>query len=113
MIGRRRIVLVAAVLAAGPEPIARPAFAASVVNCGGAALVGGAELLCSHLNPRAPTQLCTYSWALATAANQTQVVSGSFLLEPGASNVIVYQSGGFVRAVSGPIVLCQGRRGKP
>jgi hypothetical protein len=70
-------------------------------------------LLCSHVDPRAPAQMCTFSWALATAANQTQVVEGSFLLAPGASNVQVYQGSGFARAVSEPIVLCQGRKGKP
>src|ERR1700761_4160278 len=85
---------------------ARPCLAKTVVNCGGAALLGGAQLLCSHMDPSAPAQLCTFSWALATAANQTQVVQGSFLLPPGVSNMMVYESGGFVRAVSGPIVLC-------
>ena len=59
---------------------ARPA-----VSCGGAALLGGAQLLCSQVDPKAPAQLCTFRWALATPANQTQVVSGSFLLPPGAS----------------------------
>jgi hypothetical protein len=87
---------------------ARPA-----VSCGGAALFGGAQLLCSHVDPKAPLQSCTFSWALATAANQTQVVSGSFLLAPGASNVQVYQGAGFIHAMSGPIVLCQGRRRAP
>ncbi len=89
-----------------------PCLAKTVVNCGGAALLGGAQLLCSHTDPSAPAQICTFSWALATAANQTQVVQGSFLLPPGTSNMQVYESGGFVRAVSEPIVLCQGRRGK-
>ena len=78
-----------------------------------AALFGGAQLLCSHVDPKAPLQSCTFSWALATAANQTQVVSGSFLLAPGASNVQVYQGAGFIHAMSGPIVLCQGRRRAP
>lgn len=113
MTGRKRIFLKVAALAAGLAPVAGPAFAASAVSCGGAALLSGAELLCSHVNARAPAQLCTYSWALTTTANQTQVVSGSFLLEPGASNVQVYAGGGFIRAVSGPIVVCQGKRGKP
>jgi hypothetical protein len=90
-----------------------PALAKSAVSCGGAALVGGAQLLCSHVAPKAPAQLCTFSWALATPANQTQVVSGSFLLPPGAANVAVYQSGGFSHAMSPPIVMCQGRRGAP
>jgi hypothetical protein len=89
------------------------AAAKSAVSCGGAALLGGAQLLCSHVEPRAPAQLCTFSWALATATNQTQVVQGSFLLPPGASNVQVYQSGGFTHAMSGPIVMCQGKRRSP
>jgi hypothetical protein len=102
--------VVASVLAIAPivEASARPA-----VSCGGAALLGGAQLLCSHVDPKAPVQSCTFSWALATAANQTQVVSGSFLLAPGASNVQVYQGAGFIHAMSGPIVLCQGKRRVP
>jgi hypothetical protein len=99
----------------GLWPIAAvsPALAKTVVSCGGAALLGGAQLLCSHLDPRAPAQLCTFSWALATATNQTQIVEGSFLLPPGAANVEEYEGAGFVRAVSGPIVICHGRRGSP
>jgi hypothetical protein len=96
-----------------PIAAAGSALAKTVVNCGGAALLGGAQLLCSHLDPRAPAQICTFSWALATATNQTQIVQGSFLMPPGASNVEVYEGTGFVRAVSGPIVICQGRRGSP
>jgi hypothetical protein len=88
----------------------KPALAKTIVSCGGAALLGGAQLLCSHLDPHEPPQLCTFSWALATPTNQTQVVQGSFLLPPGASNVEVYQAGGFAHAMSGPIVLCQGKR---
>ena len=91
---------------------ASPCLAKTVVNCGGAALLGGAQLLCSHMDPSAPAQICTFSWALATPANQTQVVQGSFLLQPRVSNLQVYESGAFVRAVSEPIVICQGRRGK-
>lgn len=113
MTGRKRIFLTLAALVAGLAALAEPAFAASAVSCGGAALLSGAELLCSHVNPRAPAQICTYSWALTTTANQTQVVSGSFLIEPGAANVEEYEGGGFIRAVSGPIVICQGKRGKP
>ncbi len=90
-----------------------PALAKSAVSCGGAALLGDAQLLCSHVEPKAPAQLCTFRWALATSRNQTQVVQGSFLLPPGASNVQVYQSGGFAHAMSGPIVLCQGKRRAP
>ncbi len=101
------ICIVAALTSAGP------AFAKTVVSCGGAALLSGAQLLCSHTDPKAPAQLCTFSWALATPANQTQVVSGSFLLPPGSSNVQVYESAGFAHAMSGPIVLCQGKRRMP
>ena len=92
---------------------AGPAFAKTIVSCGGAALLGGAQLLCSHTDPAQPAQLCTFSWALATPANQTQIVQGSFLLPPGASNVQVYQGGGFAHAMSEPIVLCQGKRRAP
>ena len=90
-----------------------PALAKSAVSCGGAALLSGAELLCSHIDPKAPAQLCTFSWALATISNQTQVVSGSFLMQPGVSNMVVYQGAGFAHAMSGPIVLCQGKRTPP
>ncbi len=96
-----------------PIATAGPALAKAVVSCAGAALLGGAQLLCSHLDPTAPAQLCTFSWALATPANQTQVVEGSFLLPPGATNFEVYEGAGFVRAMSEPIVLCHGPRGKP
>jgi len=92
---------------------AGPALARTIVNCGGAALLGGAQLLCSHTDPHEPAQLCTFSWALATAANQTLVVQGSFLIPPGASNVQVYQGGGFTHALSDPIVLCQGKHRAP
>jgi hypothetical protein len=92
---------------------AGPALAKSAVSCGGAALLGGAQLVCSHVDPRQPAQLCTFSWALATPANQTQIVSGSFLIPPGTSNQQVYFGSGFGHAMSGPIVLCQGKRPAP
>ena len=63
--------------------LAGPAFGKQIVSCGGAVLLGGAQLLCSHVDPSAPAQICTYSWALATPANQTQVVEGSFLIAAG------------------------------
>jgi hypothetical protein len=88
-----------------------PAVAKTIVSCGGAALLGGVQLLCSHVDPTAPAQVCSYSWALATPANQTQIVEGTFLIPPGTSNLMVYQGSGFSRALSEPIVLCQGRRG--
>jgi hypothetical protein len=88
-----------------------PAIGKTVVSCGGAALLGGVQLMCSHVDPTAPAQVCSYSWALATPANQTQIIEGSFLIPPGTSNLMVYQGSGFTRALSEPIVLCQGRRG--
>jgi hypothetical protein len=91
---------------------AGPAAANSVVSCAGEALLSGALLMCSHLDPNQPPQLCTFSWTLATPANRSQIVEGTFLLPPGSSNVQVYQGGGFIRAMSEPIVLCQGKRGR-
>lgn len=78
------------------------------VSCGGQALPGGALLMCSHVASNRPTQSCTFSWALVTAANAVQVEQGSFLLPPGARNVQVYQGSGFAHASSPPIVLCSG-----
>jgi hypothetical protein len=72
-------------------------------------MMGGAQLMCTHLDPTAPPQLCTFSWALATTANVTQVVDGSFLLAPGASNMQIYQGSGFSTALSQPIVMCQNK----
>ncbi len=89
------------------------ATAKSVVSCAGAALSGGAQLVCNHLDPTAPAQLCTYSWALATPANDTQVINGTALIPPGANNVTVYQGAGFAHAMSEPIVMCQGKRRQP
>ena len=87
-----------------------PARADQAVSCGGAAMAGGAELMCSHVQPAAPPQFCTYSWALMTTAGALNTVQGSFLLPPGASNQPVYQGYGFNSALSNPIVLCQGRK---
>jgi hypothetical protein len=93
--------------------MAGQALAKSAVSCGGAALLSGAQLVCSHIDSKAPAQLCTFSWSLATPANQTQVVSGSFLIQPGISNLQVYQGAGFAHAMSEPIVLCRGKRSAP
>jgi hypothetical protein len=91
--------------------MANVALAKSAVSCAGAVSAGGAQLLCSHVAPKMPAQLCTFSWALATIpTNQPLVVTGSVLLPPGSSNVQVYQGAGFARAMSEPIVLCQGKR---
>ncbi len=93
-----------------PMALGSSAFAGTVVSCNGVAMVGGAQLVCSHLDPKSPPQFCTYSWALATMINATQVVQGSFLLQPGANNTTIYQGSGFAHAMSNPIVLCQGKR---
>lgn len=103
--GAKRAVL-ALCLAVLPDTaaLARAAF-----SCAGLALAGGAELLCSHTDPDAPTQICSFSWTLMTTANQQSVVNGSFLLVKGVANAVVYQGSGFAYALSSPIVLCQGR----
>ena len=83
---------------------AKPAF-----SCGGFAMLGGAQLACSHIDPEAPSQICTFSWALMGTTGQ-QIVNGSFLLAPGTSNMTEYQGSGFNYALSNPIVLCQARK---
>jgi hypothetical protein len=80
--------------------------APNFVACGGAAMLGGAQLNCSHLAPRKPAQLCNFSWSLLLPNNVPQVVSGSFLLPQGANNAMVYQGTGFVGSLSAPIILC-------
>jgi hypothetical protein len=94
--------------AAAMAGCALPAAAKDAVSCGGAAMLGGAQLNCSHVEPKAPPQFCTYSWALHTLAGDQKVVDGSFMLPPGASNVQVYQGSGFDSALSNPIVICRG-----
>jgi hypothetical protein len=105
----RKSALAAAMAMFSAAPLA-PALAKTPIVCGGAVLLNGAQLLCSHVDPTQPAQLCTYSWALATSANQVQVVSGSFLLQPKMANVQVYSASGFAHAMSEPIVLCQGKK---
>jgi hypothetical protein len=99
-----RIMVVAAL-----SGCAFPAAAKDAVSCGGAAMLGGAQLNCSHVQPKAPQQFCTFSWALHTMAGDQRIVEGSFTLPPGASNVQVYQGSGFDSALSNPIVICRGR----
>ncbi|TSE12282.1 hypothetical protein C1D09_009360 [Mesorhizobium intechi] len=86
------------------------AVAKDAVSCGGAAMLGGAQLNCSHVEPAAPPQLCAFSWALHTMAGDQKVVEGTFLLPPGAANIAVYQGGGFDSALSNPIVICRGNK---
>ncbi|MER9104087.1 hypothetical protein NKH95_09045 [Mesorhizobium sp. M0848] len=85
------------------------AFAKDAVSCGGAAMLGGAQLNCSHVEPQAPL-FCTYSWALHIPAGDQKIVEGSFMLPPGATNVTVYQGSGFDGALSDPIVICRGSK---
>ena len=89
---------------------AAPALARAPFSCAGMAAAGGAELLCSHTDPDAPTQTCSFSWTLMTVGNQQTVVSGSFVLPTGVANSAVYQGSGFAYALSNPIVLCQGHK---
>lgn len=89
---------------------AGPALARAPFVCAGAAMEGGAELVCSHVDPEAPTQVCSFSWNLMSAANQPSIVTGSFSLPRGVANSAVYQGSGYAYALSNPIVLCQGRR---
>ncbi|WP_245331044.1 hypothetical protein [Mesorhizobium sophorae] len=86
------------------------ALAREAVSCGGAAMLGGAQLNCSHVEPQAPPQFCTFSWALHTSAGDQKIVEGTFMLPPGASNVTVYQGSGFDSALSDPIVICRGNK---
>jgi hypothetical protein len=92
------------VLVLGPATAeAAPKF----VSCGGAAMLGGAQLNCTHLAPTKPAQLCNFSWSLLLPNNVPQMVSGSFLLPQGSNNATVYQGSGFVGSLTAPIVLCQ------
>ncbi len=86
------------------------AQAAPKVACGGAAMMGGAQLLCSNVDQGHAVQTCTYSWSLVTMDGISTVVQGSFRLPPGTSNAIVYQGSGFSAALSEPIILCEGHR---
>ena len=82
------------------------ALATSDFSCGGFAMLGGAQLVCSHTNPSAPAQFCTFSWALMGSSGQS-IADGSFMLLPGIQNATVYQGSGYTGELSNPIVLCQ------
>lgn len=82
------------------------------VRCAGMALMGAAQLACSHVDKKAPAQFCNFSWALHSDTDGAQVEEGSFFIPPGARNVTVYQGNGFDRALSDPIVMCHGRKDK-
>jgi hypothetical protein len=84
--------------------------AENAVSCGGVAMLGAAQLNCSHVNAKAPPQLCTYSWSLHSTTDGQKVVDGSFMIPPGAVNIMVYQGSGFDTALSQPIILCRGEK---
>ena len=104
ILGASAALALLAMLVLGPATAeAAPKF----VSCGGAAMLGGAQLNCTHLAPTKPAQLCNFSWSLLLPSNVPQVVSGSFLLPQGSNNATVYQGSGFVGSLTAPIVLCQ------
>jgi len=88
------------------------ASAEHAVSCGGVAMLGAAQLSCSHVEPKASAQLCTFSWSLHTPNGDQRIVEGSFLIAPGTSNITVYQASGFDSALSNPIVVCRGKETK-
>ena len=54
-----------------------------------------------------PLQSCNFFWSLMTTDDTTSVVQGTFLLEPGTSNAVVYQGFGYNMALANPVILCQ------
>lgn len=74
-------------------------------NCAGAAMAGGAQMICSSLLPDR-AQDCSYSWTLQTMDGAPSVVDGSFRLAATESGVTVYQGMGFSTALGTPVVLC-------
>ena len=85
-----------------------PAAAAAAFSCSGVVQAGAAELFCSHTDPAAAAQICTYSWTLAPASGGASVIQGSFMLVSGQQNVAVYQGAGFNAALGMPVVMCRG-----
>ena len=99
--------LVLAVMMGGTSAQARPAF-----SCAGFALLGGAQLICSHLDPEAPAQTCNFSWSLMSGSGPS-IVTGAFVLAPGVANDTVFQGSGYTSTLTNPVVLCQSARPKP
>lgn len=93
-----------ALVAAATPALARPAF-----SCAGFALLGGAQLVCSHVDPDAPPQTCNFSWSLMSGSGQS-IVTGAFVLAPGVTNATVFQGSGYSSTLTSPIVLCQSAR---
>ena len=85
-----------------------PAAAAAPFSCAGVVQAGAAELFCSHTDPAAAAQICTYSWTLAPANGGASVVQGSFMLVSRQENAAVYQGAGFNAALGTPVVMCRG-----
>jgi hypothetical protein len=73
-------------------------------------MMGGAQLMCSHTDSEAPPQICTFSWDLQLMDMTTKVVTGSFLITPGVTNMQIYQGSGFNMQETGPIVMCQAKK---
>ena len=109
----RQTTMLGAVAAIGLLAGKRAAAGQPAFSCAGFAQLGGAQLLCSHTDPAAPPQVCTFSWSLAVAGGSPTVVQGSFLLTPGLTNATMYQGNGFAYALGSPVVLCQARRTPP
>jgi hypothetical protein len=73
-------------------------------------MMGGAQLMCSHVDSEAPPQMCTFSWDLLLMDGTSKVIAGSFLIPPGTTNMQIYQGNGFTNAATGPIVMCRGKK---
>ena len=87
------------------------ARAESPFRCVGFAQAGAAEILCSHTDPEAPPQTCSFSWTLMATANRPSVVSGSFLLVRGVTNSVVYQGSGVADPRGHPVGVWPGPHG--
>ena len=61
------------------------AIAAPRVSCAGAAMMGGAQLLCSNIDPGQVPETCNFSWSLVAMDGTSSVVQGSFRLPPGST----------------------------
>ena len=86
---------------------ARYACAEPRVACGGAVMLGAAQLACSYPAEASSPQFCTFSWSLTGAEGMVSVVQGSFSVTPGTENASVYQGAGFSSALGDPVLFCQ------
>ena len=92
--------------------VATPACARPAFSCAGFALLGGAQLVCSHVDPEAPPQTCNFSWSLLSGNGQS-IVTGAFVLAPGVTNATVFQGTGYTATLANPVVLCQAAQYNP